>query len=139
MAKEKTTGFFFKMSPEEWEMVERRMAQTGIQNKSAFIRKMCIDGHVINLDLKQLDEIKRLLSVTSNNANQIARRVNMGYEAYREDVAEVNTQFTDIRLMFGELLTLLSDFASAKPGKLFIPPPKITDVPPDFLTEKEGA
>jgi hypothetical protein len=135
MAKEKTTGFFFKMSPEGWEMVERRMAQTGIQNKSAYIRKMCIDGHVINLDLKQLDEIKRLLSSTANNANQIARRVNKGYEPYREDVAEVNGQLAEVRLMFGELLTLLSDFASAKPGKLFIPPPKITDYQP----EKAGA
>ncbi len=111
-------------------MVERRMAQTGIQNKSAFIRKMCIDGHVINLDLKQLDEIKMLLSVTANNANQIARRVNSGGEAYRNDVAEVSEQLVEIRLMFGELLTLLSDFASAKPGNLFIPPPKITDVAP---------
>ncbi len=135
MAREKTTGFYFKMSPEEWAMVERRMAQTGIQNKSAFIRKMCIDGHVINLNLQQLDEIKRLLSVTANNANQIARRVNSGGEAYRNDVAEVNEQLTEIRLMFGELLSLLSDFASAKPGKLFIPPPKITDLP----AEKEGA
>ena len=134
MAREKTTGFFFKMSPEEWAMVERRMAQTGIQNKSAFIRKMCIDGHVINLNLQQLDEIKRLLSVTANNANQIARRVNNGGEAYRNDVAEVSEQLTEIRLMFGELLTLLSDFASAKPGKLFIPPPKITDL----HAEKEG-
>ncbi len=130
MAREKTTGFYFKMSPEEWAMVERRMAQTGIKNKSAFIRKMCIDGHVINLNLQQLDEIKRLLSVTANNANQIARRVNSGGEAYRNDVDEVNSQLSDIRLMFGELLTLLSDFAAAKPGKLFIPPPKITDVAP---------
>ena len=38
--KEKNTGFYFKMSPEEWDWVERRMAQTGISNKSAFIRKM---------------------------------------------------------------------------------------------------
>ncbi len=135
MAREKTTGFFFKMSPEEWAMVERRMAQTGIQNKSAFIRKMCIDGHVINLDLKQLDEIKKLLSVTANNANQIARRVNSGGSAYREDVAEVNVQLSEIRLMFGKLLTLLSDFASAKPGKLFIPPPHVRD----YRNEREGA
>ena len=48
MAKSKTTGFFFKMSPDESELFERRMAQTGIHNKSAFIRKMCIDGHVID-------------------------------------------------------------------------------------------
>jgi hypothetical protein len=125
MAKEKTTGFFFKMSPEEWEMVERRMAQTGIQNKSAFIRKMCIDGHVVNLDMKQLAEIGRLLRITANNVNQIARWVNSGGSAYRQDVAEVNNQLAEIRSEFGSLLAALSEVASAKPGKRFIPPPTI--------------
>jgi hypothetical protein len=26
---------------------------------SAYIRKMCIDGYVINLDMQQLDEVSR--------------------------------------------------------------------------------
>ena len=30
MAREKTTGFYFKMLPVEWEWVEKRMAQTNI-------------------------------------------------------------------------------------------------------------
>ena len=127
MAKEKTTGFFFKMSPEEWGMVEKRMEQTGIINKSAFIRKMCIDGHVIILDSQLLSEIGRLLRITSNNVNQIARRVNSGGEAYRKDVEEVNNQLTEIRSCFGQLLSILSNVASAKPGKLFIPPPTAND------------
>ena len=129
MAKEKTTGFFFKMSPEESELFERRMAQTGIKNKSAFIRKMCIDGHVFNLDLTTLNEIKRLLSITSNNMNQLTRRVNGGGQAYREDVAEMNDQLTEIRMIFGKTLAVLSEVADAKPGKRFIAPPTIRDLP----------
>jgi len=129
MAREKTTGFFFKMSPEEAELFERRMAETGIRNKSAFIRKMCIDGHVINLDLSALNDIKRLLGITANNVNQISRRVNSGGEAYRNDVAEVSEQLTEIRADFGKLLTVLSEIASAKPGKRFIAPPTIRDLP----------
>jgi hypothetical protein len=130
MAREKTTGFYFKMSPEEWAMVERRMAQTNIRNKSAFIRKMCIDGHVINLDMQTLNDIGRLLRITANNVNQIARRVNSGGEAYRNDVAEVNAQLTEIRADFGKLLPLLADVTNAKPGRHFLPPPKITDAVP---------
>jgi hypothetical protein len=116
------------MSPEESELFEARMAQTGIKNKSAFIRKMCIDGHVFNLDMPTLNEIKRNLSITANNVNQIARRVNSGGNANRADVAEVSEQLAEIRADFGKLLGLLSEIASAKPGKRFIPPPKITDV-----------
>ena len=129
MAREKTTGFFFKMSPEESELFEERMAMTGIKNKSAFIRKMCIDGHVFNLELSTLNEIKRLLGITSNNVNQLTRRVNSGGDAHREDIAEIHEQFTDIRLCFGELLALLSDVTNAKPGKRFIKPPTIRDLP----------
>lgn len=127
MTKTKTSGFFFKMSPEEEALFEQRMAETGIRNKSAFIRKMCIDGHVINLDIPELTEISRLLRITANNVNQMTRRVNSGGEAYRNDVAEVNEQLTEIRTAFGEVLASLAAFDNAKQGKRFIPPPKITD------------
>jgi len=129
MAREKTTGFFFKMSPQEWEWVEERMAQTGINNKSAFIRKMCIDGHVINLDLDAINEIGKLLRITANNANQIARRVSSGGGAYREDVENVNRQLTEIRADFGKLLSELSELTNPKPGKRFLPPLTIRDLP----------
>ena len=108
MAREKTTGFFFKMSPDEWDWVEKRMAQVGIRNKSAYIRKMAIDGHMIILDTPELKEIGRLLRITANNVNQIARRVNSGGAAYREDVAEVNSQLETIRADFGQVLSDLS-------------------------------
>ena len=129
MAREKTTGFYFKMSPVESELFDKRMAQSGSTNKSAYIRKMCIDGHIFNLELSEISEIKRMLGITANNMNQLTRRVNSGGEAYREDVAEIHAQLTDIRLCFGNVLALLSDVTNAKPGKRFIKPPTIRDLP----------
>ena len=139
--KTKTTGFFFKCSPEEMELIERRMAQVGISNKSAFLRKMAIDGHIFNLSTPEINDIGRLIRITANNANQIARRVNSGGEAYREDVAEVNNQLTEIRVSFGKVLTLLSEITNPKLGKYFIPPPKITDaaVESESIAVAEGA
>jgi hypothetical protein len=128
MSKEKTTGFYFKMSPEEWTQVERRMEQSGIRNKSAYIRKMCIDGHVIILDSVLLKEIGKLLRITSNNVNQIARKVNNGGSAYRSDVENVNNHLIEIRINFGDLLSLLTDITDAKPGKRFIAPPTINTI-----------
>jgi hypothetical protein len=131
MTKEKSQGFYFKASPKEMEWIERRMAQSGIQNKSAFIRKMAIDGHIINLDSSLLSEIGKLLRITAGNVNQIAKRVNTGGVAYREDVAEVSEQLTAIRDDFGKVLTSLAAITDAKPGKRFIAPLKITDLPED--------
>jgi hypothetical protein len=129
MAREKTTGFYFKMSPEEAEWFERRMAETGITNKSAFIRKMCIDGHVINLNLTMLNEVRRLLSIIANNVNQIAKRVNSGGEAYREDITDLNGLVTEVRMIMGDILNNVSDIVNPKPGKVFIRPLTIRDLP----------
>ena len=129
MAREKTTGFFFKMSPEENELFERNMVRTGIKNKSAFIRKMCIDGHVFNIESETLSEIKRLLGISTNNLNQLTRRVNSGGDAPREDVEQLNGEFKEIRLCFGEALIFLSNIATAKPGKRFLRPPTVRDLP----------
>jgi hypothetical protein len=129
MAREKTEGFYFKMSPEELELFERNMARTGIANKSAFIRKMCIDGHVFNLESVTPNEITRLLGISGNNLNQLTRRVNSGGDAPREDVAELNKIYTKIQLLFGDALTFLSEVANPKPGRRFIKPPTIRDLP----------
>jgi hypothetical protein len=126
--KEKTTGFYFKMSPQEWEWVERRMAETKIKNKSQFIRKMCIDGHVINLDLSEVNEIGRLLRITANNVNQLAYKANSGYNVPCDDVAEVNRQLEIIRTDFGKLLNTLTDLTNPQPGKRFMQPMRISDL-----------
>ena len=110
MAKEKTTGFFFKMSPQEWEWVERRMAETNIKNKSAFIRKMCINGHVINLDMSALNEISRLLRITANNVNQIAKHVNATHEIYAGDIKVLQNGYDKVwavtKMLLDELTKL---------------------------------
>jgi len=126
MAITKSTGFFFKCSPEEMAAIERGMALTGISNKSAYLRKMAINGHIFVIDSPTLNEIGKLLRLTANNVNQIAARVNCGGNAYRDDVAEVNNQLTTIRQNFGEVLTLLSSI-DCKPGKRFALPTVIRD------------
>ena len=62
------------ISEQEMDKIRERMAQTGITNTSAFIRKMAIDGYVINLDLSEVRELTRLLRICSNNLNQYARK-----------------------------------------------------------------
>ena len=55
------------ISEQEMDKIRERMTQTGITNTSAFIRKMAIDGYVINLDLSEVRELTRLLRICSNN------------------------------------------------------------------------
>ena len=95
MAKEKTSGIYFKVTDEERELIEQRMALMGVRNMSAYIRKMCIDGYIVQLQIKELDECAKLLRHTSNNVNQIACRVNSGGGVYPDEVDEITAKLTE--------------------------------------------
>ena len=64
-----------RVTPEERAMIETKMAQLGTTNMGAYLRKMAIDGYVVKLDLPELRELVSLLRYSSNNINQLARRV----------------------------------------------------------------
>ena len=74
MTKEKTSGIYFKVTNEERALIEQKMALAGVHNMSAFIRKMSIDGYVVNLEIPELAGREKLLRYISNNVNQIAHR-----------------------------------------------------------------
>ena len=55
-----------------------------------------------------LTECAKLLRYTSNNVNQIARRVNSGGGVYPDEVDEINVKLTEISGLFGNILEQLS-------------------------------
>ena len=76
----------FRVTPEEREMIESKMAQFGTSNMAAYLRKISIDGYVVRLDLPELREMVSLLRRSSNNLNQIAKRVNETSRIYDADI-----------------------------------------------------
>ena len=45
--KEYSKGVYVKFKPEEVELLHDRMKEAGVQNMSAYIRKMALSGYVI--------------------------------------------------------------------------------------------
>lgn len=86
----------FRVTPEERKMIYRRMEQAGISNMAAYLRKMAIDGYVVKLELPELRDFISLLRRTSNNFNQIARRVNSTDRIYADDIAEMKNLLEQI-------------------------------------------
>ena len=86
----------FRVTPEERKMIDRRMEQAGITNMAAYLRKMAIDGYVVKLELPELRDFISLLSRTSNNFNQIARRVNSTDRIYADDIVEMKNLLEQI-------------------------------------------
>ncbi len=108
MAKEKTSGIYFKVTDEERALIKQRMALMGIRNMSAYIRKMCIDGYTVQLQIPELTECAKFLRYTSNNVNQIARRVNSGGGVYPDEVGEITSKLSEASGLFGNILEQLS-------------------------------
>lgn len=86
----------FRVTPEERKMIDRRMEQAGISNMAAYLRKMAVDGYVVKLELPELRDFISLLRRTSNNFNQIARRVNSTGRIYADDIAEMKNLLEQI-------------------------------------------
>ena len=79
----------FRVTPEERALIDKRMEQAGTINMAAYLRKMAIDGYVVKLELPELRDLISLLRRTSNNFNQIARRVNSTNRIYEDDIHEM--------------------------------------------------
>lgn len=86
---------FFVTEPEA-ELIKERMAQTGVANLSAYLRKMAVDGYVIHLDMGDIQEMIRLLRICSNNLNQYTRRANETGSVYAADVEDLRTRLDDL-------------------------------------------
>ena len=77
------------MTADERALLERKMREAGTTNMGAYLRKMALDGLVIKLELPELKQMISLLRYTSNNINQIAKRLNESGRAYDTDLAEI--------------------------------------------------
>ena len=71
-----TVHFSFDTTPEQAAIIQQKMKNAGVNNKSGFFRAMVLNGYLLRLDLPELREASRQMSILSNNVNQIAKRMN---------------------------------------------------------------
>ena len=62
----RTIPLYFKVSPEEKELIEKKMAQLGIHNQRAYLRKMAVDGYAVRVDMS---DFKALVSLQIGRAH----------------------------------------------------------------------
>ena len=100
----RTVGLFTKVSPEEKAVIDQKMAALGISNLRAYLRKMAVDGYVVQLDMSSIAELVKLLRSISNNVNQIARRCNSTHNLYAQDVEDLRRGYAEVWHEINELL-----------------------------------
>jgi len=98
----------FRVTPEERALIEEKMTQVGTSNMEAYLRKMSIDGYILKLDLPELKEMLSLLRRSSNNLNQIAKRMNQTGRLYGEDMEDILQNQERLWQTANEILAKLS-------------------------------
>lgn len=98
----------FRVTEQERRLIEDRMKELGTTNREAYLRKIAIDGMIVKLEVQELKEIVSLMRRTSNNINQIARRLNETGRIYEVDITDVHNQQEQLWDMLNNLITKIS-------------------------------
>ena len=86
----------FYVTAEEKELMEQKMAQLQTKRIGAYLRKMAIDGYIIQVDTTDIKEMTKALGSIGRNINQIAKRINAGGSAYQSDMDEIRERLDEI-------------------------------------------
>lgn len=86
----------FYVSEKELEQIRMKMEQYSTNNLSAYLRKIAIDGYVVNLELPELGEMVSLLRRSSNNLNQLTKRVHETGRFYDADLEDLRRDYDDL-------------------------------------------
>ena len=98
----------FRVTPEDQALIHQKMEQYGTENMAAYLRKMAIDGYVVRLDLPELRELVSLLRRSSNNLNQLTRRVHETGRFYDADLEDLRQNYDQLWEAARRVLTGLS-------------------------------
>ena len=86
----------FYVTAEEKELMEQKMAQLQTKRIGAYLRKMAIDGYIIQVDTTDIREMTKALGSIGRNINQIAKRINAGGPAYQADMEDIRERMDQI-------------------------------------------
>ena len=88
----------FWVTPTELDLIKAKMEKAQVENMSAYLRKLAIDGYIVRLDLPELREIITNARRAGANLNQLTKRVHETGRLYEADLE-------DLRLSQDRLIT----------------------------------
>ena len=94
--RKRTVQIKFRVTEAERALIEEKMKLIPTRNMAAYLRKMAIDGYVIQVDHSDIKAMTAEIQKIGININQIARRANATGNVYREDIEEIKGVLNEI-------------------------------------------
>jgi len=86
----------FRVTEKERDLIRKKMQRIKTNNLAAYMRKMAIDGYIIEVDYSDLKAVCAEMSKIGRNINQIAKRVNSTNTVYKSDMAIIDANVKEI-------------------------------------------
>ena len=96
------------VSAEELAQILERMADAGIRNAGAYMRKMALNGYVLHVDLEPVRELVSLQRRCANNLNQVAVHANT-CGVYPDEIAGLQR---DYQALWSRVSAVLNQLAA---------------------------
>jgi hypothetical protein len=97
MAKRKrNVQILFCVTQEEKNLIRRKMLLSKTRNMGAYLRKMAIDGYIVNVDTTPMKQIYNEMHKIGININQIAKKVNTTGDIYYEEIEKLKARLDEI-------------------------------------------
>ena len=92
----------------ELDAIRERMAEAGVNNTGAFVRRMALTGHVLHVDLSPVRELVSLQRRCANNMNQIAIGVNTYGGVYPSEIKALQKDYNELWSRVSDVLKQLA-------------------------------
>ena len=86
----------FYVTEEERTLIEQKMKLVPTRNMAAYLRKIAIDGYILQVDHTDIKAMTAEIQKIGVNINQIAKRVNATGSVYQEDIEEIKGVLSEI-------------------------------------------
>ena len=89
-------------TPEENELINRRMAQHNFSNFNTYSRYMLLTGEVVTVDYSELIKLRTEINRIGTNINQLARYVNTNEEISLENYQNLQHSLAEVKRLMEE-------------------------------------
>jgi hypothetical protein len=91
-----------RVTPEENELINRRMAQHNFSNFNTYARYMLLTGEVVTVDYSELIKLRTEINRIGTNINQLARYVNTNEEISLENYQNLQHSLAEVKRLMEE-------------------------------------
>ena len=91
-----------RVTPEENELIKRRMSNHHFKNFNTYARYMLLTGEVITVDYSELIKLRTEINRIGTNVNQLAKYVNTNEVVSLENFQTIQTALTEVKRLMDE-------------------------------------